>query len=505
MSQSAKTFHLLPGEEMLEIQEFNDSLPETPPSAIRDLEMLAGVHRGKDIGKRGPVVASIPLESHVGIPEYDKYEAEFVRDGERAAKNLLFRYPNLARNTLLRFAELQGVSNAPSREEELGRIPHEIRYPEVDPVARQLTEERGWGWPYYGAVDSTLEFTRTLIAYCRSQPSNMGFLQQTFIGRDKNVHRMVDALDSAVNWTTRRLDSNKEGLLEFRKAIPRGIENQVWRDAWDSYHHADGITMANHDSGVASTEVQRVAYDTLLDAAELYQELGNSQLGEELSKRANTIRHQLLGKFWNDSRGGFFVLGLDRDKNGNHRQLTIKTSDMGHLLHSRFLADDIPSSTEMVESIIIQLFSRELLSCSGIRTLASSEKRFRAGAYQNGSVWLWENYLIAQGLDYHGYHGLASFLKRCILDVIHTTRRMPEYVRGGFDNTHRVNTRKITVWDSANKRKNVAEEPPQDIHATTAAAVLAIKLEHNKMPTEAKDGRKRSLETKVLATIPFAH
>src|SRR5439155_105007 len=73
-----------------------------------------------------------------------------------------------------------------------------------------------------------------------------------------------EALDAAVEWLVRRLAADELGLLSFQRANPDGLENQVWKDSWDSMSHTDG-TVCNHDAPVASVEAQALAYDALLD------------------------------------------------------------------------------------------------------------------------------------------------------------------------------------------------------------------------------------------------
>ena len=79
----------------------------------------------------------------------------FGRDSLRVAVDLIYKYPTLTKTTLVKLAELQGVEFIERREEEVGKIIHEYRDPIKDSVARELTEQRGWDWPYFGSVDST--------------------------------------------------------------------------------------------------------------------------------------------------------------------------------------------------------------------------------------------------------------------------------------------------------------------------------------------------------------
>ncbi len=493
---------LLEGEELMYVKEFDETPPGLQHSTLYDMVLLGRVQNSKELGDAGPVLASLSLNRSKSDPEFRRYEAVFGRDALRVALDLIDYHPKLARATLLALASSQGVEVNTVREEEPGRIIHEDRDPKVDPVARDLTEQHGWGWPYYGSVDSTPEFVRTLAAYCSRTDEGVAFLQADYQRRDGSRRKMIDALTAAVDWITGRLANNPQGLLESKRANPGGIENQVWKDSWDAYFHADG-QIANHERGVASVEVQRVALDALIDAAELYDQLpGMTARAAELRWRASGLRQAIFQYFWTDERGGYFMLGTDRDSAGHLRQLKVKASNMGHLLHSRLLEDDEPETRHYREAVIKQLLSPELLCQNGIRTLATDEIRFRPGAYHNGSVWVWDNYLIAQGLAQRGYYDAARFIENILLNDIKTTRRLVEFLRGANDG-HPLNTRTVDVYDHRNKRMNRLEQPPQDIQAWSAAAILAIKL--SRLPHNSRymvtDPQKRVFERRLLVNI----
>jgi hypothetical protein len=376
------------------------------------------------------------------------------------------------RTTILELARLQGVGEDIAREEELGRIVHEARSPD-DPIAQKLSAERGWGWPYYGSVDATPEFIRTLTAYCQRSEENRGFLAEEYTDLNGETQTISHALEMALAWIQRRLNMNAEGLLEYNSPLPLGIENQVWKDSWDAYHHADGA-VANHSQGIASIEVQVTTYDALIDAAELFEDILDQQSqAAHLRSQAETLKRTVLETFWTNDKGGYFVLGTDRDENGQLRQLKIRTSNMGHTLNSRILKGSDPDIIAMRDAVVRQLFSPEMLNVSGIRTLASDEYRFRPGAYHNGSVWLWDTHHIAKGLRRLGYTDKVDELDRRILRVVEDTHIFPEYVRGDFGDTASTNDTSIVLWDSINNRQNMVEQPPQEVQAWTVAAILA--------------------------------
>jgi len=489
-----KNLKLLPGERVLDIVFHEPREFEHVPSSLQQIMRLTRSTHPHEIGENGPSVASLafdvsvqtsvpeghsPLEEHEETddqaPEHLRlYEVLFGRDSLRVAIDLISSYPQLARVTTLKLAELQGTRYNQEREEEPGRIVHEAR-DQDDPIAQDLSERLGWGWPYYGSVDATPEFIRTLTAYCRRTEENLGLLSSEYIDKNNERKSMAYAMDMAIEWILARLDNNPEGVLEFKSVLEKGIENQVWKDSWDAYHHSDG-RLANHENGIASIEVQVTTYDALLDAADLYENvLDDNEKAVNLRERADQLRLVILNKFWTDDKGGYFVLGTDRNDDGELQQMKIRTSNMGHVLNSRLLEGDEPGIVHKRSAIVRHILSPEMLNSSGIRTLASDELRFRPGAYHNGSVWLWDTHHIAKGLRRHGYKIEADDLDARLLGIVEATKIFPEYVRGDNKDTPSINTATIILWDDVHQRENKLEQPPQEVQAWTVAAILAIK------------------------------
>lgn len=473
-------FRLLSQESVVEVIEHAERKPLPSPSSLKQILRLTRSDSPEEIGRHGPSLAAIALEAEDIIDRKEPpahlrlYETLFGRDSLRVAIDLISSYPELARTTVLELARLQGVEENKYREEELGRIVHEARSA-TDPVARQLSVERGWQWPYYGSVDATPEFIRTIAAYCAKTEENAAFLSTEYADRNGEARTVSYALETALVWIQNRLDSNPEGLLEFCTPLPKGIENQVWKDSWDAYHHADG-SIANHARGIASVEVQVTTYDALMDAATLFEDILNEPgRAEALRLRASSLKDSILSFFWTEDQGGYFVLGTDRDERGSLRQLKIRTSNMGHVLNSRLLEGSDIEDVRKRNAVVAQLMSPGLLAPSGIRTLSSDELRFRSGAYHNGSVWLWDTHHIAKGLRRLGYKDEAYMLDEKILNVIDTIKMFPEYVIGDKNPTPHINRYTITVWDEANRRINKVEQPPQEVQAWTVAAILATK------------------------------
>lgn len=491
--------YVLERERIIKVQEVPEVLnvPSRYPSAIREIKRLTSANSLAEVGDRGPALAAISLEEHEHVEELQLFRALFGRDALRVASDLLEYHPKLAENTLTKLAEVQGTENNIASEEEPGRIIHEYRTPD-DPIAQMLTEKHGWEWPYYGSVDATPSYVNLMGEYVRKFGSEI--LDKKIIGKDGKEKTLREASSAAVDWMLQRMKNNPEGLLEFQRSNPEGIENQVWKDSWDSYSHKDG-TLANHEDGIASIEVQAQAYDALLTAAELIEtDQGKKQA---LLDQAKQLRETVTREMWvDDSDGGYFVLGTDRDEMGGLRKLEIRTSNMGHLLNSRILDGEDAEVIRMREGIIRHLFAPDLLSTGGIRSLSSKEIRYRPGAYHNGNVWLWDNFVISQGLERHGLEHLAWELRARIWNDVQTFGRFPEFVRGEDGEKPKISSRVVDVWDEKNQRENRIEQPPQEIQAWSVAAMLSSKHKRGEqLLGREKINDTKPIENEILAKL----
>jgi glycogen debranching enzyme len=421
---------LLPGERLEQVQELDLVDPPAMPDPLGQLCKLAGVERPEEIGDNGPVIASRATEANAGEPALRLFEIVFGRDSLTVALFVAELFPKLLEATVLHLARFQGKVFDARREEEPGRIAHEIRPPETEGV---------WGFPYYGTVDATPLFIRAAVRAIERRPSFRGEVQA--------------ALDAAVAWLLRRLAEDELGLLSYKRANPHGLENQVWKDSWDSMSHADG-TIANHDAPVASLEAQGLAYDALVEVGEV--------------GAARRLERAVEEQLW---LGDFYAIGVDRDPvSGAPRPLATHASNMGWLLGSGLLDGREDRHRRIVEL----LFSDEFLAEGGIRTLSSREARFRPRSYHNGTVWGVDTYTISLGLERRGFVDEAQELRRRLVAACEKTHRLPEFVAGGEPGSNLITRRIVDVYDEVNNRSNRIEQPPQEIIAWTVAAMVAI-------------------------------
>ena len=411
------------------------------PDPLDELCTLARVERPEEVGQNGPLIAARATDANAGEAALRLFEIVYGRDSLVAAVFVGDLFPLLLEATVLYLARYQGQSYDQRREEEPGRIPHMIREP--DPAEKL-------GYPYYGTIDATPHFISAAVQAIEARPAFETEIRP--------------ALDRAVAWLLRRLAGDELDLLSHYRVNPNGIENQVWKDSWDSISHADG-TIANHAAPVASLEVQALAYDALVEVGEL--------------QPADRLARAVEEHFW---LGDFYAIGVDRDPaTGVPRPLATRASNMGWLLRSRLLDGREDRQRRIVEL----LFSDEFLAESGIRTLSSREVRFRPRSYHNGSVWPHDNYVISLGLEQRGFVDEAQELRRRLARFCRATHRLPEFVAGGEPGDTLFTRRVVDVYDTVNDRLNRIEQPPQEIVCWAVTAMVA--LEQGLGPTDPTD------------------
>jgi glycogen debranching enzyme len=327
--------------------------------------------------------------------------AVFGRDSLFTSYQALTFAPELAASTLRTLALLQGRRDDPFRDEEPGKILHEIRLGELTAF-----EERPHS-PYYGAADATMLFLILLEEYVR-------WTGDTALARD--IERECRA---AINWIDEWGDRDKDGYVEYERRNPEtGLDNQCWKDSWDS--------IAFHDGTIAPTpratcELQGYVYDAKCKTARLAREVwGDPQWADKLEREAADLKTRFNNDFWVADRE-FFALALD----GKKRQVDSLTSNIGHLLWSGIADDD------KAEICVKHLMSDELFTGWGVRTMAAGEGSYNPIGYHVGTVWPHDTSFVAAGLRRYGYDAEAGRLCLGILEAADLFNgRLPEAFGG---------------------------------------------------------------------------
>ncbi len=322
--------------------------------ALADVHALRVVH-----GDRTVVGAGIPW-----------FAAPFGRDALLASLQLLPFAPDLARETLSFLGALQGTVDDAVREEEPGKILHELRRGEL-----VRTGEIPHA-PYFGSVDATPLYV-ILAAEAWTWSGN---------------RRLLDAVWShvvaAMGWLDARTGDGTR-FLTYQRRSPRGLENQGWKDSRDGVSFPDG---RRAQGPIALVEVQGYAAAAWRGAAMLARARGDDARAAAWEARVAPFVGMLDDAFWMP-RAGFHALALD----GSGRQVETLTSNPGHLLWCRAISD------ARAERVRNRLVGPELWSGWGIRTVGRGQTVYNPLSYHNGSVWPHDTALCALGFTRYGH------------------------------------------------------------------------------------------------------
>jgi glycogen debranching enzyme len=332
------------------------------------------------------------------------FMALFGRDSLITSYEMLPFAPELAATTLRALAETQGKKEVELTEEEPGRILHELRFGELTHF-----QERPQA-PYYGASDTTPLFLVLLDEYERWSG-------------DANLVRMLEPnARAALNWIDHYGDSDRDGYIEYQRKTTLGLENQCWKDSWNSILFHDG-TLARAPR--ATCEIQGYAYDAKVRCARLAREIWkDEEWAAELEVEAAQLKRRFNQDFWIPDRR-FFALALDGEK----KKVDSLCSNIGQLLWSGIVEDD------KALAVRNHLMGPKMFSGWGIRTMAEGEGGYNPIEYHNGTVWPHDCVIIAAGLARYGYRKDASDIVAGIFEASMAFRsRLPE-VFAGYERT----------------------------------------------------------------------
>jgi glycogen debranching enzyme len=327
----------------------------------------------------------------------------FGRDSIFTSLQALPFTPELAATTLRALGDWQGTRSDDFRDEDPGRILHELRYGEMTAF-----EERPHS-PYYGNADATALYVVLLDEYER------------WTGDTKLVRDLENEARAALNWIDEYADLLGNGYISYkRRNEETGLENQCWKDSWDSISYRDGRLPGFPR---ATCELQGYAYDAKLRGARLARRVWKDDaLAKRLENDAADLKRRFNRDFWIE-KGGYYALALDQDGN----QVDTLTSNIGHLLWSGIV------DKSKAKSVAKHLLGPRLFSGWGVRTLAEGEGRYNPIGYHVGTVWPFDNSFIAWGLRRYGFKEEAARIAAGILDAAEFFEgRLPEAF-GGYE------------------------------------------------------------------------
>jgi glycogen debranching enzyme len=327
----------------------------------------------------------------------------FGRDSILTSLQALPFTPELAATTLRVLGLWQGTRVDDFRDEDPGRILHEMRYGEMTAF-----EERPHS-PYYGSADATALYVVLLDEYER------------WTGDKKLARELEHEARAALNWIDEYADLMGNGYVSYQRRNEKtGLENQCWKDSWDSISYRDGRLPSFPR---ATCELQGYAYDAKVRGARLAREIwSDPRFADELETQAADLKRRFNRDFWVEA-DGYFALALDADGT----QVDALSSNNGHLLWSGII------EKSKAKAVVRHLMGPRLFSGWGVRTLAEGEGRFNPIGYHVGTVWPFDNSFIAWGLRRYGFKAEAAQIAAGILNAAaFFDGRLPEAF-GGYE------------------------------------------------------------------------
>ena len=370
--------------EKTRIRSDDEFFNEVMDRSLGDLDMLRS-----SSGNFGYFAAGVPW-----------YVALFGRDSIITALQMLAFDSQIAEQTIRLLAHHQGKEVNEWRDEEPGKILHELRVGEM----ANLNEIPHT--PYYGTIDAPPLW---LVLIGR---------HAAWTGDLRVFNELRPHIEAALNWIEHYGDFDHDGYVEYQCKSEKGLSNQGWKDS------ADGIVNADGSLGIppiALVEVQAYVYEAKVAIAALYRRTGDDKRATILEKEAQQLRDRFNRDFWiND---GYYALALQDRK----QRVAVLSSNAGHALWSGIADADRAKQT------VDHLLSPEMFSGWGIRTLSAAVSRYDPLSYHLGTVWPHDNSIIAAGFKRYGFDDAAVRIFSGMLDAAShfKAHRLPELF-GGF-------------------------------------------------------------------------
>lgn len=242
-------------EDSLIIKTDNENFNRIINKSLLDLKLLQ-----TDLGEGFIPIAGIPW-----------FAVPFGRDSIITSLQTLVMNPKIARGTLRTLTRFQGKEFNEDREEEPGKIMHEIRSGELAHL--NLIPHT----PYYGTIDATLLFLVLAVEYFH-WTGDLGFIK-----------KILPHLCAALRWIDKYGDIDQDGYVEYYPKNKRWIINQRWKDSKDSSMHQDGSLAV---PPIALVEVQGYVYQAKKGMSKIFFYLEEKDMAKKLEKEVQELKER---------------------------------------------------------------------------------------------------------------------------------------------------------------------------------------------------------------------
>ena len=332
-----------------------------------------------------------------GIPDYI---ALFGRDTLIAAWEAAPIMPDLMRGTLPTIAQHQGLHRNDWRDEESGRMLHEMH---TGPLAALNYTPQGL---YYGSATASALFPFVLAQFW-------------YWTADRELTgSMLEPALSAIAWLDDNRKRNGGHFNSYQTRSQKGMRNQGWKDSDDAIVYEDGSLVP---TPISTCEEQGYVYASKMGLAEVLRAFDQDEQAGILAAQATELKKRFNEEFWMEPEG-YFAMALDPDQ----RQVRSIASDPLHCVATGIVDD------ALVPPVLDRLFKMDMFSGWGVRTLSSAHPSFNPYAYHRGTVWPAEHGPFALGAYRYGHHDQVGKICRGQFELasLFDYYRLPECICG---------------------------------------------------------------------------
>ena len=239
--------------------------------------------------------------------------------------------------------------------------------------------------PYYGNADATPLYVVLLDEYER------------WTGDTKLVRELEYEARAVLHWIDEYANLRGDGYIWYQRRNEKtGLENQCWKDSWDSISTRDG-TIPGFPR--ATCELQGYAYDAKMRAARLARTVWNdAAFADDLEKQAADLKRRFNRDFW-VAKDEYFALARRRERPPG-RRARLEQRPPALERHRRQVEGEGRRSAPDGTANVLRVGSA--------RRSRTGQGRYNPIGYHVGTVWPFDNSFIAWGLRRYGFKKEAA-------------------------------------------------------------------------------------------------